>query len=175
MGAENFRRTLRFAKNIVSIFNISRQHTNVAAGVYARNCITSFKFQEHFNQNTVATAIDNTPFLDELPINISHALHIVKEEVFTTDRDNVPDVLVVFVSASLSGDFSAILQHLLDKGITIIAVGIGNGYVTEQLQELGSKPGSDHVITVSFQDMDIRAGAVCGATSQGNYNGFCHG
>lgn len=167
LGYDHFRQTLQFAKTLLSDYNISQEQTNVAAAVYASSVAIEFNFTEHYSYSTVAAAIENLPFLNETTSHIENALHVVGEQTFKTGRENVPDVLVVFVSYTLSGNFTEISQALRNKGIKIIVVGVGDGYDIEQLEEIASAPKDDHVITIGNQHMDVMEGGVSGAVSQG--------
>ena len=162
LGSDHFYQTLLLANTLLSKYNISQHQTNVAAAVYASNISIGFNFTEHYSSLAVADAIENLQFLDETPLNVENALRVVGERIFTTDRENVPDVLVIFVSYTLSGNFTRIAQDLRDKGIKIIAIGVGNSFDIEQLKEM-----ADHVITISYNDLDVMDGSVGGAVSEG--------
>lgn len=167
LGSDHFHQTQFFAKTLLSSYNISQEQTNVAAAVYASNVSIGFNFTEHYSLSAVAAAIENLPFLDETPLNAENVLRVAGEQIFATGRENVPDVLVIFVSFTLSGNFVGISQALRDKGIKIIVVGVGSGFDVEQLEVIANAPKLDHVITISYQDMDTMEGSVSGAVSQG--------
>ena len=150
---------------MLSKYNISQEQTNVAAAVYASTASIGFNFTQHYSFSEVAAAIGNLPFLDETPLNIDNALRVAGEQIFTTDRDNIPDVLVIFVSSTLSGNLTGISQGLREEGIKIIVVGVGNRFDIEQLESI-----SDHVIIISYQDLDVMEGAVGGAVGEGKLN-----
>lgn len=133
----------------------------MAAAVYASTASIGFNFTEHYSFADVAVAIGNLPFLDETPLNIDNALRLA-EQIFTTDRENIPDVLVIFVGSTLSGNFTEISQSLREEGIKIIVVGVGSSFKLDQLESIGN-----HVITISYQDLDVREGGVGGAVSEG--------
>ena len=140
----------------------------MAAAVYASTVSLGFNFTKHYSSSDVATAIDNLPYLGETPLNIDSALNVVTEQIFATDRENIPDVLVIFVSATLSGNFTTISKMLREEGIKIIVVGVGSSFDIEQLGSIG-----DHVITISYQDLDVMEEGVGGAVSEGKCNLFC--
>jgi len=133
----------------------------VAAAVYASTVSLGFNFTQHYSSSEVATAVDNLPYLGETPLNIDSALNVATEQIFTTDRENIPDVLVIFVSTTLSGNFTAISKTLREEGIKIIVVGVGSSFDIEQLESIG-----DHVITISYQDLDVMEEGVGGAVSE---------
>ena len=162
LGSDHFHQTLLFAKTLLSKYNISHDQTNVAAAVYASTANIGFNFTEQDSFSEVAAAIDNLPFLDETPLIVDNALRLVSEQIFTTDRENIPDVLVIFVSSTLSGNFTGISQSLREEGIKIIVVGVGSSFELDQLENIG-----DHVITISYQDLDVMEGGVGGAVSEG--------
>ena len=165
LGSSHFRQSLLFAKAVLLNYNISREQTNVAAAVYASNVTISFNFTNFYSYSDVAAAIDQIPFLDDTPLNIEKALRVAKTNIFPTGRLNVPNVLVVFVSFSLSGNFAVISQALRDDGVKIIVIGIGSSFDTPQLEGVAST--SDNVITTGYQHMDTVHGAVGGAVCQG--------
>lgn len=167
LGSDHFHQTLLFAKAILLNYNISQGQTNVAAAVYANNITIRFNFTEHFSYPDVAAAIDEIPFLDEAPLNVENALNVVRTKIFPNGRPNVPDVLVIFVSFALSGNFAAISQAIRDDGVKIIVVGVGSSFDIPQLGGIASTPSSDYVVTASYQHMDTMEGVVSGAVCQG--------
>lgn len=164
LGSGHFHQTLLLAKTLLSKYNISQDQTNVAAAVYASTVDIGFNFTQHYSFSEVAAAIDNLSFLDETPLIIDNALRLASEQIFTTDRENVPDVLVIFVSSTLSGNFTGSLRSLREEGIKIIVVGVGSSFELDQLESIGN-----HVITISYQDLDVMEGGVGGAVSEGKY------
>ena len=169
LGWNHFQQTLLFSKAVLLNYNISQQQTNVAAAVYANNVTVGFNFTKHYSYSAVATAIDKIPFLDETPLNIENALTVARKEIFPSGRPNVPNVLVVFVSFSLSGNFAAVSQTLRNDGVKIIVVAIGSSFNIPQLQEVASTPTSDYLVTASYQHMDTVENAVGGAVCQGDF------
>lgn len=167
LGSNQFHQTLLFAKKLLSKYNISQDQANVAAAVYASTVNIGFNFTEYYSFSEVAAAIDNLPFLDETPLILDNALRLASEQIFTTDRENVPDVLVIFVSSTLSGNFAGISQSLREEEIKIIVVGVGSSFELDQLDSIG-----DHVITISYQDLDVMEGSVGGAVSEGKCKFF---
>ena len=180
LGNRLFRQTLQFANTLLSDYNISRDQTNVAAAVYATTVAIGFNFTENYDDSTVAAAIENLPFLNETTVSIENALRFAGEQIFVTGRENVPDVLVVFVSHKLSGNFTGVSKELRDNGIKIVVVGIGDGYDIKELKEIASAPEDDNVIVIDNEHMDVMEGGVSGAVSQGTkgnnsvyYGRFC--
>ena len=168
LGYHLFRKTLQFANTILSDYNISQHQTNVAAAVYATTAVIGFNFTEHYDDFTVTAAIENLPFINETTASIENALRLARRQIFETGRENVPDVLVVFVGHLLIGDFTEVSKDLRDKGIKIVVVGIGDGYDIKQLDVVASEPKDDNVITIRDAHMDVLEGGVSGAVSQGN-------
>lgn len=169
-----FKQTLLLAKSILSSYNISKEQTNVAAVVYASDVIVSFNFTQHYTFSAVSTAIDGIPYLNQTSLNISAALETVNDTIFTTDRRNVPRVCVVFVSGMLSGDFTQISQSLRDQGIIIIVIGVGSGYILDQLNSLASQPSATYVIGISLVlHIDTMEEVIVGAIAGGNLRKYC--
>lgn len=168
LGYHLFRQTLQFANTILSDYNISQHQTNVAAAVYATTAVIGFNFTEHYDDSTVTAAIENLQFINETTASIENALRLARRQIFETGRENVPDVLVVFVGHLLIGDFTEVSKDLRDKGIKIVVVGIGDGYDIKQLDVIASEPEDDNVITIRDAHMDVMEGGVSGAVSQGN-------
>lgn len=168
----NFLQTLLLAKTVLSSYNISQDQTNVAAAVFASDVVVSFNFTQHYSFSAVSTAIDGIPYLNQSSINISVALETVNNTIFTTGRENVIRVLVVFVSEMLSGNFTQISQDLRDQGIVIIVVGIGSSFDKDQLITIASEPPSSHVFTTIFLHIDTVEGVIGGAIAEGRQFSF---
>lgn len=169
LGSSHFYQTLLFAKAFLSKYNISKRETNVAAAVYANNTTVGFNFTQHFSYEAVAAAVERIPFLDEAPLNLGNALNIARQEIFPAGRPNVPDVLVIFVSSSLSNGFAAISQTLRDEGVKIIVIATGSNFNIPQLEQVASTPASHYLVTTSYQHMDTMENSVRGAVSQGEF------
>ena len=169
LGSSRFYQTLLFAKAFLSNYNISKRETNVAAAVYANNNTVGFNFTQHFSDEAVAAAIERIPFLDETSLNLGNALNIARQEIFPTGRPNVPDILVIFVSFSLSNGFAAISQTLRDEGVKIIVIPIDSNFDRPQLKQVASTPASQYLVTTSYQHMDTMENSVSGAVSQGEF------
>lgn len=148
-------------------YNISRKQANVAAAVYAGNVTITFNFTEHFSYPAVSSAIDEIQFLDEPSLNLENALNVAKTNVFPTGRANVPDVLVIFVTFSLSGNFAAASQELRKEGVKVVVIGIGSFFSLPQLEAVASTPADNYVVTTGYDHMDTMEGAVTGAVCQG--------
>ena len=169
-----FKLTLFLAKTILSSYNISQEQTNVAAVVYARKVIVSFNFTQHYTFSAVSAAIDGISYLNQTSLNISAALETVNNTVFTTGRENVPRVCVVFVSGILSGDFIQVSQSLRDQGIIIIVIGLGSGYNVDQLNSIASQPSAAYVFGISLVlHIDTMEGGIAGAIAGGNLWEYC--
>ena len=169
LGSSRFYQTLLFAKAFLSNYNISKRETNVAAAVYANNNTVGFNFTQHFSYEAVAAAIERIPFLDETPPNLGNALNIARQEIFPAGRPKIPDVLVIFVSFSLSNGFAAISQTLRDEGVKIIVIATGSNFDRPQLEQVASTPASQYLVTTSYQHMDTMENSVSGAVSQGEF------
>ena len=169
LGSSDFYQTLLFAKAFLSNYNIPKRETNVAAAVYANNTTVGFNFTQHFSYEAVAAAVERIPFLDETPLNLGNALNIARQEIFPAGRPNVPDVLVIFVSSSLSNGFAAISQTLRDEGVKIIVIATGSNFNIPQLEQVASTPASHYLVTTSYQHMDTMENSVSGAVSQGEF------
>ena len=141
----------------------------MATAVYANNTSVGFNFTQHFSYEAVAAAIERIPFLDETPLNLGNALNIARQEIFPTGRPNVPDVLVIFVSFSLSNGFASISQTLRDEGVKIIVIAIDSNFNIPQLEQVASTPASHYLVTTSYHHMDTMENSVSGAVSQGEF------
>ena len=165
MTSEEFRQMQLFAKAVLGSYNISQDETNVAGAVYARDTVIGFNFTEHYNLPAVSAAIDNISPLNQSSLNISVALETVNKTLFASSRENAKDVLVVFVSEMLSGDFTAISQGLRDQGVIVIPIGVGGNFNVDQLKSIANKPSL--LLTTSFQHIDTVEGVTRGAIAEG--------
>lgn len=148
--------------------NIQSQDQSFLSAAKTTSAVIGFNFTEHYDDSTVTAAIENLPFINETTASIENALRLARRQIFETGRENVPDVLVVFVGHLLIGDFTEVSKDLRDKGIKIVVVGIGDGYDINQLDVVASEPKDDNVITIRDAHMDVMEGGVSGAVSQGN-------
>lgn len=137
----------------------------MAAAVYARDVVISFNFTQHYTFSAVSSAIDSISSLNQSSLNITSALNIVNNTLFASGRDNAKDVLLVFVSEVLSGEFTAISQGLRDQGVIIIPIGVGSNFNLGQLKTIASNPSV--VLITSFQHLDTLEGIIGGVIAEG--------
>nr|KAG5701828.1 hypothetical protein BaRGS_019039 [Batillaria attramentaria] len=82
---------------------------------------------------------------------ITEALELLVSDVFTEangDRPDVPNVAVIITDGNSGTDVTGPAQNARDAGIKLLAVGVGSGIDTSELNLIASDPDSENVFQV---------------------------
>ena len=140
-----------FTKAITASLNVSKDETHVSVSVYGDAPFPVSDFNDYYNQSSLDDAIDRVMYPASLQSNLGEALLYLASNLYNTSdgRPNVPKVLVI-LTASKSHDDITVASHLLFKyyNVTIFIIAVGDQYSLGQLNEIGSDPDSQHVLTL---------------------------
>lgn len=159
---ETFLAFIYFTKAITASLNVSEDETHVSVSVYGDAPLLVSDFNDYYNQSSLENAIDKAMYPASLQSNLGEALLYLASNLYNTSdvRSNVPKVLVI-LTASKSHDDIAVASQLLLKyyNVTIFIIAVGDQYSLGQLNEIGSDPDNQHVLTLdSGKDISFYVG-----------------
>lgn len=109
---------------------------------------------QHYDKGSTLAAIDNIQYPTG-GTNIGIALNLARTGLYgRSARPGIPNMLIVLTDGKSSDSITAPAQRLRDTGVTIFAVGIGNGYEIGQLRDMATDPDSQHVYKADFNNLD---------------------
>ena len=154
VGTLNFPKFINFAKKFIQPFSISKNKTNIAAGVFSDIAKISFPFNKHYDKQGVVTALGNIPYPNKDAHNLKDALTKARNEAFTTDRDNVTKVIII-LTKNITENVTIAAQALKSNGVKIHVIAIAGDRRDPLIRDVPSAPREDHLFTPpSFADLE---------------------
>lgn len=158
VGKIEFEKSKDFALALVNCMNIYPGGTHLGLMVYNINATILIKFNEEDKQDPVIvkSILDQTNKLQARTFT-DRALIKANDELFTSesgDRPQAPDVLVLVTDGRTNTDsvpYDVVLAPLKEKGVKIIAVGVGENIKVEELKTIAM--GKDENV-IKVHDFD---------------------
>ncbi|OWF38639.1 Collagen alpha-6(VI) chain [Mizuhopecten yessoensis] len=149
-GQQNFKHQLDFVKNLTAIYDIGPNNVQIGLASFSSHVHNQFWLNTYHNQASLQNAIGNVPFTFG-NTNTGEGINFVTTQGFTSAhgmRNDVPNILVVMTDGqSQDGTNTASMASKAHQaGIEVVAIGIGDGVSTSELQAIASDP--KHILTV---------------------------
>lgn len=155
MKMSNFKRVLRFIKNLAKVLHISKHGTHVGLVFYGDDSKVAFNLKQYLSLTNLSHALSKLKLPKARKRYIGTALLRANNDVFEiTGRDGVPKVLILLQNKKSKDGIGYISQQVKKYGVKIFAIGRGNKRVKGQLKEIASKPVSLYYKTAKYKDMD---------------------
>ena len=148
---ENFLAFIYFTKAFTASLNVSKDETHVAVTVYGDAPFLVSDFNDYYNQSSLEDALDRVMYPASLQSNLGKALQYLASNVYNTSdgRPNVPKVLMILTASKSHDDITVASQLLLKHyNVTIFIIAVGDQYSLGQLNQIGSDPDNQHVLTL---------------------------
>ena len=148
---DNFTHFLSFIKSSTVTFNVSEEGTHVAVAVYGDKPELLVDFNDHFNQSSLDSAVDQIVYPETRLSNMGAGLSLVASALKSeTARPNATKVLVILTASKSQDDIEVPSYGLLtnDK-VKVFTIGVGTEYSNGQLTEISSDPDNSFVVTYS--------------------------
>lgn len=124
VGARDFRKALKFVKEIAEHIKISDLGTHVGLVVYGKRPLMAFDFNEYFNMEKLSEAIEEVKTPDD-GNNVGEALSFVKKQLFDKSaRTGIPKALIVLLTKKSEDELQPGIDTLREAGVNIFTVGI---------------------------------------------------
>ncbi|XP_040419528.1 von Willebrand factor A domain-containing protein 2 isoform X2 [Cygnus olor] len=147
VGLENFLQLRDFVKSSSSHFSINRDVTQVALVAYGSKAHTVFALDTHTSNSALLQAVDQAPFLGDLP-SAGSALGHIYGDVMTVQKGARPAVnkaVVVLTNGGGTEGAAAPAQQLRDDGVLVFVVVIGDARRDALLRVAGSPTYLVHI------------------------------
>uniref|UniRef100_A0A8B9DRW6 von Willebrand factor A domain containing 2 n=1 Tax=Anser cygnoides TaxID=8845 RepID=A0A8B9DRW6_ANSCY len=159
VGLENFLQLRDFVKSSSSHFSINRDVTQIALVAYGSKAHTVFALDTHTSNSALLQAVDQAPFLGDVP-SAGSALRHIYGDVMTVQkgaRPGVNKVVVVLTNGGGTEGAAAPAQQLRDNGVLVFVVVIGDARRDALLRVAGSPtylvPISSYEALRHYQDL----------------------
>ncbi|XP_053391926.1 matrilin-2-like [Mercenaria mercenaria] len=157
-GEQNFRKVKEFIKQAIGTFDIGLNLTRVGLILFNTNATIVFPL-DRFNASTdLLNAVENVAYKPTDGRNTGDALELVRNQGFTYDRPDVPNIAFLITDGYSSDKNSTIVQARLAKqnnSIQIIATAIGQFVDFNELVDIASNnPYTNQSLIYHVDDFD---------------------
>ncbi|KAK7501883.1 hypothetical protein BaRGS_00006969, partial [Batillaria attramentaria] len=141
---------LTFVKNMVQNFNIGSNAIRVGVEKFSGAANTEFDLNSHYDKNSMVSEIQRIVFTGG-GTNTGDALDYLKDNMFTSANGDRPGVLNIGVvitdgKSNDATETARAARECRSAGITMFAIGVGNGIPTSELNEIATDPDYNHVL-----------------------------
>ena len=151
----NFKRSLRFVKNLAKLFNVSLPNDHVALVVYAEESETIFNLTNHLSYQDLKRAVSDAHYPNKMKRNVGKGLkHIQSNVLASSGRSGVPKIVISLQNGKSDDGIDSISQELRKNGTRVFGVGNGDKVASGQLKEIAFKPNKDYFKTVAYGHID---------------------
>ncbi|KAK3591356.1 hypothetical protein CHS0354_040317 [Potamilus streckersoni] len=152
IGSTNYQKMLEFVKNVVQKFDIGADKIRVGTEIFSDRTYIQFQLNKYFDRAALENAITNIPY-KRGTTNTGQALKDLYSSMFTVangDRPSIPNIAIVVTDGQSTNHLSTVneAQSARNHGITVFAVGVGDGIDKNELGNIATDPDSTHVLTV---------------------------
>ena len=136
-------------KTVVDFYKVDKDDTNVGLVVYSSLTITKFTFGTYYSKSDINKVIDTMDY----PENATYTgagLEAVQNNLFGHARSGMHNCLVAVTDGVSNDDVALPSGHLKAMKVVTLAVGVGEYYAAEELQQIASKPS--HVFEAPVYD-----------------------
>lgn len=136
-------------KTVIDFYKVDKDDTNVGLVVYSSLTITQFTFDTYYSKKDINEAIDSMSY----PENATYTgagLEAVQNSLFGHARPGMHNCLVAVTDGMSNDDVSLPAAHLKAMKVVTLAVGVGEFYSTEELQQIATTPS--HVFQAPVYD-----------------------
>ncbi|XP_005097974.2 collagen alpha-1(XII) chain [Aplysia californica] len=144
-----FKNMITFVKELVGQFDISTTSTRIAASTFSEGNKPQFQFGDYNTLAEVNHAFDTIHQSNGGSTQTHIGLEFAKNSISQKGRPGVPHILIVITDGASSNRSETVkaANATRSEGTEIMVIGVGSLDRT-QLEEIASKPVSDHVFTV---------------------------
>ncbi|GFR96541.1 collagen alpha-5(VI) chain [Elysia marginata] len=156
VGADNFQKTLRFIANVVNEFDIGPYNAQIGSVTFESSAHHEFNLNTFSNKQDTLNRVKNTLFTSG-GTNTHMALDYARTYSFTQAngmRTFAAQIAIVITDGDSNNKQATITsaKRLRNEGITVFAIGVGDGYNLDELNAIATDPDSLHVFSVDNFD-----------------------
>ena len=156
-GRGNFKRCLRFVKNMVRSFTISRSYVRVGIVVYSSRSQKILTFSQNRGVNAMLRTVDRIRY-PRGGTRTGAAISFAYSRLFSSSRRGRSKVLILMTDGRSQDDVRRPSSLLRRRGVRIFCLGIGRRYNLRQLLQMaGSRR---NVFTADFRNLGSMVRAI---------------
>ncbi|KAK6192780.1 hypothetical protein SNE40_004195 [Patella caerulea] len=149
----DFKKQLEFVQNIVSMFNIGENYTQVGMATFNRHVDLQFHLNSYHRKEDLIEAIGLVEETYGDATNTADAVRFMRREMFSQrhgSRKGVPKVGVIITDGQSSNILRTVFQASRAKRqhINLFAIGVGDLVNVRELRGIASKPSMEYMFQV---------------------------
>ncbi|XP_050408316.1 collagen alpha-1(XII) chain isoform X5 [Patella vulgata] len=149
----DFKKQLEFVQNIVSMFNIGENYTQVGMATFNRHTDLQFHLNTYHKKEDLIEAIGLVEETYGDATNTADAVRFMRREMFSPrhgSRKGVPRVGVIITDGQSSNILRTVFQASRAKRqhINLFAIGVGDLVNARELRGIASKPSMEYMFQV---------------------------
>lgn len=158
INSKDFNKELDFVRNVVKMFDVSANKTRVGIVVFSHDAQMFLPLNNTLNKQELLDSISKVSHIGG-GTNTAAALRLVRQDGFLNDiaRAKVPKIAIVLTDGlSANEDLTQREAKLTQlSGISVFAIGIGNGVDLIEIRNIASNPDDNYVFQVDdFNSLD---------------------
>ncbi|CAK8678126.1 unnamed protein product [Clavelina lepadiformis] len=157
IGPSDFQQSLDFVNQLASEFNISSEQVRTGLTIYSSSNYPISQFDQHQNNSAFSDAVTNTNYPGG-GTNTGEGIEFVRTTMFNTSTgmrplaDGAPRILLVLTDGQSGDNVTGPSAAIKADGVTVFGVGVGSGFVENEIREIASDPDSDYAFGLSQFD-----------------------
>ncbi|VDI06518.1 collagen, type VI, alpha [Mytilus galloprovincialis] len=157
VGATNFKKMLQFMQGVVSKFSVGLNNIQVGVDTFQSTVKSEFKLNQFLDKNDLITAIGNIVYKTG-GTKTGSAIKFMTTYSFSTTaghRTGVPKIGIVITDGKSNDQANTLAESKKARasGIQLIAIGVGDGINTIELEGIANKPKTEYVYNVKNFDV----------------------
>ncbi|CAG2240776.1 COL6A [Mytilus edulis] len=157
VGATNFKKMLKFIQGVVSKFSVGLNNIQVGIDTFQSTVKSEFKLNQFLDKNDLITAIGNIVYKTGAT-KTGPAIKFMTTNSFSTaagHRTGVPKIGIVITDGKSNDQANTLAESkkARSSGIQLIAIGVGDGINTLELEGIANKPKTEYVYNVKNFDV----------------------
>lgn len=149
-GRGNFKRCLRFVKNMVRSFTISRRYVRVGIVVYSSRSRMILTFNQNRGVNSILRTIDRIRY-PRGGTRTGAALSYAYSRLLATSRKGRSKIAIVMTDGRSQDNVRGPANLMRRRGVKIFCLGIGRRYSMGQLLQMSGN--RRNVFTADFKSL----------------------
>ena len=185
LNPTNWDQMLRFLKDVVTTFGITRGDNRFALVVFSDDAVVEFYLDSFTNTIDIENAINGITYYGGRT-NIADGFQTTLDQVFNQrgDRSNVPNIVILITDGTPNervGDSQPQANIVKESGARVMIVGVTSDADSNLLRSLATTP-SDYISIPSFADLsnivrtlvDASCPSLTPPPPTGNYHNQCN-
>ena len=172
--SEDFKRQLKFVRNLVNTFDIGTGNAQVRVGTitFSDDAHLEFSLDTYTNRNELEEAILSIPYRSGMT-NTAAALRLARLQLGKYLYDGAGLFVTIVITDGLSqlpGETEKEAEKLHNLGVHVYAIGVGEHYAVDELKAIASDPVNNVFEVSSYAVLENIAQNFNIKTCEGEYS-----